>query len=153
MQTSGPPDLRTGCCWVFVYETLNSEIKIRHYLPKTLKSHRSWTRHFHAFTKSKDYEALNQKDVVDFLSHLAVVKQVSASSQNQAFNALLFLYKHVLKKEFGEIKGVVRAKRRPYIPVMLSREEIDLIFDHLDEPVNLIAKLLYGCGLRGFLNA
>ena len=79
-----------------------------------------------------------------------MVKQVSASSQNQAFNALLFLYKHVLKKEFGEIKGVARAKRRPYIPVVLSREEIDLIVEHLDEPVNLIAKLLYGCGLRLF---
>jgi len=88
--------------------------------------------------------------VVDFLSHLAVVKQVSVSSQNQAFNALLFPYKHMLKKEFGEIKGVARAKRRPYIPVVLSREEIELIFEHLEEPVNLIAKLLYGCGLRLF---
>jgi integrase len=55
-----------------------------------------------------------------------------------------------LKKEFGDIKGVARAKRRPYIPVVLSREEIELIFEHLDEPVNLIAKLLYGCGLRLF---
>jgi len=141
---------KTGNSWVLVYDSLNSEIKIRHYSPKTLKSYRSWTRHFQAFTQSKDFEALNQKDVVDFLSHLAVVKQVSASSQNQAFNALLFLYKHVLKKEFGEIKGVARAKRRPYIPVVLSREEIDLIVEHLDEPVKLIAKLLYGCGLRLF---
>jgi site-specific recombinase XerD len=74
--------------------------------------------------KSKDYEALNQKDVVDFLSHLALIKQVSASSQNQAVNALLFLYKHVLKKEFGETKGIVSAKRRPYIPVLLSRKAI-----------------------------
>ena len=71
---------KTGSSWVFVYDALNSEIKIRQYSPKTLKSYRSWTRHFQAFTKSKDYEALNQKDVVDFLSHLAVVKQVSASS-------------------------------------------------------------------------
>ena len=141
---------RTSSSWVSVYDTLNCEIKIRHYSPKTLKSYRSWTRHFQAFTKSKDYQALTQQDVVAFLSHLAVVKQVSASSQNQAFNALLFLYKQVLKKEFGEIKGVARAKRRPYIPVVLSREEIDLIVEHLDDPVNLIAKLLYGCGLRLF---
>ncbi len=60
------------------------------------------------------------------------------------------LFKQVLIKEFGEIKGVVRAKRKPYIPVVLSRQEIDLIFDHLDDPVNLVAKLLYGCGLRLF---
>ena len=98
-------DTQTGSSWVLVYETLNSEIKIRHYSPKTLKSYLSWIRHFQAFTKSKNYQSLTQRDVVDFLSHLAVVKQVSASSQNQAFNALLFLYKQVLKKEFGEIKG------------------------------------------------
>ncbi|WP_051961698.1 tyrosine-type recombinase/integrase [Methylobacter sp. BBA5.1] len=88
--------------------------------------------------------------MVDVLTYLAVEKKVSASSQNQAFNALLFLYKQVLKKEFGEIKGVARAKRKPDIPVVLSREEIDLIFDHLEDPVNLVAKLLYGCGLRLF---
>jgi len=90
---------------------------------------------------------LGMDDVKGFLSHLAVNKQVSASSQNQAFKALLFVYKHVLKNEFGEIKGVARAKRRLYIPMLLSREEIELIFEHLDEQVILIAKLLYGCCL------
>jgi site-specific recombinase XerC len=142
--------VQTGSSWVFVFDTLTSEIKLRHYSPKTLKAYRGWTRHFQAFTKAKDYQTLTQQDVVDFLSYLAVEKQVSASSQNQAFNALLFLYRHVLKKEFGEIKGVARAKRRPYIPVVLSREEIELIFEHLDEPIDLIAELLYGCGLHLF---
>ena len=140
----------TGASWVFVFDRLLSEIKIRHYSPKTLKAYRGWTRQFQSFTKSKDYSLLSQQDVVDFLSFLAVKQQVSASTQNQAFNALLFLFKQVLKKEFGEIKGVARAKRKPYIPVVLSREEIDLIFDHLEDPVNLIAKVLYGCGLRLF---
>ena len=88
--------------------------------------------------------------MIDFLSFLAVEKQVPAASQNQAFNALLFLFKQVLKQEFGEIKDVARAKRKPYIPVVLSRDEINLIFDHLDDPVDLVAKLLYGCGLRLF---
>ena len=142
--------LITGASWVFVFNTLESEIKMRHYSPKTLKAYRGWTRRFQTFTKSKDYQLLAQKDVIDFLSYLAVEKQVSASSQNQAFNALLFLFKQVLKTEFGEISGVVRAKRTTYIPTVLSRREIDLIFDHLDDPVNLIAKLLYGCGLRLF---
>jgi integron integrase len=142
--------VQTGCSWVFVFDTLNSEIKLRHYSSKTLKAYRSWTRHFQTFTKAKDYRALTPQDGVDFLSYLAAEKQVSASSQHQAFHALRFLYRHVLKKEFEEIKGVPRAKRRPSIPVVLSREEIDLIFDHLDEPIDLIAKLLYGCGLRLF---
>ena len=139
-----------GTSWVFVFDRLVSEIKIRHYSPKTLKAYRGWVRQFQTFTKSKDYRQLSQQDVVDFLSFLAVEKKVSAASQNQAFNALLFLFKQVLKREFGEIKGVARAKRKSYIPVVLSREEIDLIFDHLDDPVGLVAKLLYGCGLRLF---
>lgn len=60
----------------------------------------------------------------EFLTFLAVKQKVSASSQSQAFNALLFFFRHVLKKEFGQIDGVVRANHKPYIPVVLSREEI-----------------------------
>lgn len=140
----------SGCSWIDVFEGLAREIKLRHYSPKTLKSYRGWVRRFQTFTQSKDYQSLSQQNVVAFLSDLAVEKKVSASSQNQAFNALLFLFRNVLDKEFGEIKGVARAKRKPYIPVVLSREEIELIFDHLEEPIDLIAKLLYGCGLRLF---
>ena len=140
----------TGTSWVFVFNQLVNEIRIRHYSPKTLKAYRGYIRQLQTFTKSKDYQKLSQQDVIDFLTFLAVEKKVSAASQNLAFNSLLFLFKQVLKKEFGEIKGVVRAKRKPYIPVVLSRNEIDLIFDHLEDPVDLIAKLLYGCGLRLF---
>ena len=148
--TVNHPSEDTGTNWVFVFDQLVSEIKIRHYSPKTLKAYRGYIRQLQSFTKSKDYRNLSQQDVIDFLTFLAVEKQVSAASQNLAFNSLLFLFKQVLKKEFGEIKGVVRAKRKPYIPVVLSRKEIDLIFDHLDDPINLVAKLLYGCGLRLF---
>ena len=145
-----PSSKETGTSWEFVYDQLVNEIKIRHYSPKTLKAYRGYIRQLQTFTKSKNYQKLSQQDVIDFLTFLAVEKQVSASSQNLAFNSLLFLFKQVLKKEFGEIKGVVRANRKPYIPVVLSRQEIDLIFDHLDAPVDLVAKLLYGCGLRLF---
>ena len=87
-------------------------------------------------------------DVKEFLTSLAVEKKVSASSQNQAFNALLFFFRHVLKKEFGKIDGVVRAKQRPYIPVVLSRDEVNRVIQNLYYPYNLVVKLLYGCGLR-----
>ena len=90
------------------------------------------------------------EDVKEFLSFLAVTKKAAASSQNQAFNALLFLFRHVLEKEFGKVEGVVRAKRKPYIPMVLSREEVDRIIARLDKPYGLVAKLLYGCGLRLF---
>lgn len=81
------------------------------------------------------------------LSH-GVKKQVSASTQNQAFNALLFFYRHVLKKEFGDFKDIPRAKRTKYVPSVLSRKEIDHIIKNLDYPYTLVVKLLYGCGLR-----
>ena len=111
-----------GASWVFVFDRLLSEIKIRHYSPKTLTAYRGWTRQFQGYTRSKDYHLLSEQDVIGFLSYLAVEKEVSASSQNQAFNALLFLFKQVLKREFGEIEDVGRAKRKQYIP-HISRQK------------------------------
>ena len=140
----------TGAPWVWVYDGLTSAIKVRHYSPKTLEAYQIWTQKFQTFTKSKDPRLVTMDDVKGFLSFLAVEKKVAASSQNQAFNALLFLFRHVLEKDFGKVEGVVRAKRKPYIPVVLSREEVDRIIARLDAPYALVVKLLYGCGLRLF---
>ena len=134
--------------WESAYRRLSNEIKVRHYSPKTLKSYTTWVRKMQYFSKSKDPALLSTDDVKDFLTFLAVKRKVSASSQNQAFNALLFFFRHVLGREFGKIDGVVRAKRRPYIPVVLSRGEVDLILANLEYPYDLVVKLLYGCGLR-----
>ena len=140
----------TGASWVDIYVQLESAIKVSHYSVKTWQAYRHWLTAFQTFTKSKDPRLLTMDDVKDFLSFLAVKKQVAASSQNQAFNALLFLFKNILQKEFGKVDGVVRAKRRAYIPVVLSRAEVDKVIHQLEHPYNLIAKLLYGCGLRLF---
>ena len=134
--------------WRPFYEDLNAQIKLRHYSQKTLKSYRGWVRQLQNFTKSKDPRLLSTSDVKDFLTHLAVERGVAASTQNQAFNALLFFYRHILKNEFGDLKDVPRAKRKPYIPVVLSREEIDAIISGLSYPYDLIVKVLYGCGFR-----
>lgn len=138
----------TRADWSSVYKDLSAEISLRHYSPKTLRAYTGWVRQFQAFVKSKDSRLLTGSEARDFLTFLAEKKKVSASSQNQAFNALLFLYKHILKNEFGELEGVVRAKRKPYIPVVLSREEIDKVIDCLKYPYDLVVKVLYGCGLR-----
>ena len=138
----------TGADWTTLYRNLESAVKVRHYSPKTLKAYRGWIHHLQNFVKSKDPRLLKMTDVKDFLSFLAVDRKVSASSQNQAFNGLLFLFRHVLEKEFGKVEGVVRAKRKPYIPVVLSREEVDRIVNNARYPYDLIIKLLYGCGLR-----
>ena len=134
--------------WKSVYEKLSNEIKVRHYSPKTYKAYSTWVRKFQHYVKGKSPETLTVEDVKEFLTHLAVEMHVSASSQNQAFNALLFFFRNALGKEFGKVDGVVRAKRKPYIPVVLSRAEIDLILSKLRYPYDLVVKLLYGCGLR-----
>ena len=144
------PDKRTGVSWVWVYEKLDGAVKVRHYSPKTLKAYVSWARKLQAFTRSKDPAELSVEDAKAFLTYLAVERKVSASSQNQAFNALLFLFRHVLERELGQVEGVVRAKRRPYIPVVLSRAEVDEVLRRLSSPYDLVGKLLYGCGLRLF---
>jgi integron integrase len=140
----------TGASWAEVYAKLTQEIKLRHYSSKTLRNYTQWMKHFQTFTRSKDPSSLSSAEVKEFLTHLAVDRKISASTQNQAFNALLFFSRNVLGREFGKIEGVVRAKRRPYIPVVLSREEIDAILAHLAPPSDLVVKVLYGCGLRLF---
>ncbi len=139
-----------GASWQAEYTRLANEIQVRHYSPKTFKSYNGWLRKFQAFTRSKDPLLLSTDDVKEFLTFLAVKRKEPSSTQNQAFNAILFFSRHVLDKEFGKVDGVVRAKRKPYIPVVLSREEIDAILIHLSPPYDLVVRLLYGCGLRLF---
>ena len=98
--------------------------------------------------RSKPPDHLNTEDVKGFLTDLTVRQNVAGATQNQAFNALHFFYRHVLRCEFGKIDGVVRAKRRPYVPVVLSRGEVEAALERLPAPYRLVGALLYGCGLR-----
>jgi integron integrase len=136
--------------WGKAFADLTAEIKVRHYSPRTLHSYTSWVRDFRFFTRNRVPQDLTSTDVKEYLTFLAVKRNVSASSQNQAFNALLFFFRHVLGKDFGEHRDIVRAKRRRHIPVVLSREEIEVVIQHLAPPYDLVVKLLYGCGLRLF---
>jgi len=136
--------------WDAVLVALAAEIKVRHYSRKTLKTYANWSRRFQRFLKNKSPQALSTADVKEYLTYLAVKCQVSASTQNQAFNALLFFYRHALKREFGVLHDVPRAKKSRYIPMVLSRAEIDAILEQLSPPYNLFIKVLFGCGLRLF---
>ncbi|MBU0676607.1 MAG: integron integrase [Verrucomicrobia bacterium] len=136
--------------WEECYVNLKQEIRIRQYSPKTLKTYSGWIAQFQRYLKDKDPRALCSEDARRFLSHLAVDRRVAASTQNQAFNALLFLYRHVLKAEYELGDTVVRARRTKYIPVVLTREEVDIVIGHLDYPHKLAIQLMYGCGLRLF---
>jgi integron integrase len=136
--------------WEQIYTDLDAAIKVRHYSPKTYKCYAGWSRKLQVFTNHKAPEKLTGQDVKSFLNHLAVKQKVAASTQNQALNALVFLFRHILKKELTGLDGLVWAKRSPYVPVVLSREEVDAILRHLSYPYDLIVKFLYGCGLRLF---
>jgi integron integrase len=136
--------------WDQLLAVLAAEIKVRHYSRKTLKTYALWARQFQRFLKSKPPPELSTADVKEYLTYLAVKCHVAASTQNQAFNALLFLYRHALKREFGELRGVPRAKKSLYVPMVLSRAEIDAILGQLSHPFKLVVSMLFGCGLRLF---
>jgi integron integrase len=134
--------------WIQVKTNLEKEIKLRHYSPRTLEAYSYWMKHFRQFHKSLDPDQLDTTHVRSYLEFLAVKANVSASSQNQAFNALLFIFRHVLKKELADLHNIPRAKRGRRIPTVLSVEEVQTLITHLNYPFNLVTKMLYGCGLR-----
>ncbi len=134
--------------WDECYALLKQEIKLRQYSPKTLQTYATWIRQFQKFIGHKPPVELVADDARRFLTHLAVEKRVTASTQNQAFNALLFLYRDILKMDYDLKDTVVRARRTRYIPVVLSREEVARILSELRSPHRLVVQLLYGCGLR-----
>lgn len=136
--------------WDAVLEAMAGEIKVRHYSRKTLITYAKWSRHFQRFLKNKPPQELSTEDVKAYLTFLAVQCKVAASTQNQAFNSLLFFFRHGLKREFVELRDVPRAKKSLYVPVVLSRPEIDAILAQLSYPFDLVVKLLFGCGLRQF---
>jgi site-specific recombinase XerD len=127
---------------------LANDIQVRYYAPKTLKACTLWVRHFQTCPRSQDPESLSAADVREFLTCVAVDRKVSASTQNLAFNARLCFYRQVLHQEFGTGEGVVRAKRKPYVPVVVSREEIATMLPYVPPPYDRVVKRLYGCGLR-----
>ncbi len=138
--------------WSAIFKSLNDAIRLRNYSKKTFRTYAAWIDRFAFFIKHKSPENIVIEDVKQFLTDLAVNRNVAATTQNQAFNALLFLFRHVLGRpdDFDLKNGVVRAKSKKYIPVVLAREEIDQIISRLRQPYNLVVKLLYGCGLRLF---
>ena len=120
--------------WDAALESMAAEIKVRHYSRKTLQTYAIWSRNFQRFLKNKPPGELATEDVKEYLTFLAVKCKVASSTQNQAFNSLLFFYRHGLKREFGDLRDVPRAKKSLYIPTVLSRDEIDAILKQLSYP-------------------
>jgi integron integrase len=134
--------------WLTAEEKMRTAMRLRHLAYSTEKTYLLWLRSFRTFVKEKDPAQLSANDLQDFLSYLAVEKKVSASTQNQALNALIFLYRNVLDKKVDSELNAVRASGRRRLPVVLTTKEIERIFEYLDGMPRLMLMLTYGCGLR-----
>ena len=134
--------------WRVLGEKMREALRLRHRSLSTEKTYLIWFRSFRGFVSEKQPGELQGRDLQDFLSHLAVERKASASMQNQALNAVVFLYRHVLDKNIDGELSAVRARQRRHLPVVLTLKEIEGIFDHLTGTLKLMAMLIYGCGLR-----
>ena len=123
-------------------------IRLKHYSIRTEKSYLPWMERYIIFHNNRDPKELTGKEVETFLSHLAVNDKVSASTQNQAFNALLFLYREVLKKELGDSIDAIRAKKPQRLPTVMTRDEVIKMIGAVPVDHQLMVKIIYGSGLR-----
>jgi integron integrase len=123
-------------------------IRTRHLSRNTEQAYISWIKRFIFFHNKRHPAEMGEPEIGQFLSSLATDAKVSASTQNQALNAILFLYHQVLEREIGLIQGVVRAKRSRRLPVVLTKEEVKRVLGYINGTPWLMAMLLYGAGLR-----
>lgn len=128
-------------------DRLRHSIRVRHLSRRAEKAYVHWVRRFLHFHGLRHPEQMGAAEVESFLTYLAVQRNVSASTQNQTFSALLYLYRHVLTVELGDVDAL-RAKRPRHRPLVLTRSEVSKLLSELDGVPQIVALLLYGSGLR-----
>ncbi len=121
---------------------------VRRYSPRTIKAYLYWIKCFILFHNKQHPLNLSKPDIESFLTYLAVNRKVSASTQSIALNSLAFLYSNILKKPMGDVSTFRRSSRQRKLPVVLTKEEVALLINHLTGTQRLMASLLYGSGLR-----
>ena len=129
-------------------DRVREAVRVRHYSRRTEQAYVDWIRRYILFHQKKHPSTMGATEIVAFLSWLAVDRQVSASTQNQALSAVLFLYKAVLGLDIGPIEHVPRARMPDKLPVVLSREEFGQLLKQVDGTMWIIVALLYGTGVR-----
>jgi integron integrase len=139
---------REGASEPKLLDRVREAIRVRHYSRRTEEACVHWIRRFIVFHQKRHPSGMGAAEVSAFLSALAVRQRVSASTQNQAMSALLFLYREVLSTDVGRIDQLPRAQMPVRVPVVLSRDEVKMVLTQLDGVCWLVAALLYGAGLR-----
>jgi integron integrase len=131
-----------------LFAAARERMRTRHFALRTEQAYLHWLRRFVAFHGRRHPRELGAPHVEQFLTHLAVQRKVSAATQNQALQALLFLYRHVLGIELPWLEGITRASQPKRLPVVLTRAEVQSLLVELRGTAWLVASLLYGSGLR-----
>src|ERR1700742_1366218 len=129
-------------------DQVRDEIRMRHYSIRTEEAYLRWIKDFILFHNKRHPVEMGEREVRDYLSHLAVNRNIAAATQNQALSAILFLYKHVLRLPLDWIENITRAKRSVRLPTVFTRAEVQAILAQFDGQLWLMAGLLYGSGLR-----
>jgi integrase len=129
-------------------DQLREALRARHYSRRTEQTYCLWVKRFIYFHNVRHPAEMAEPEINAFLTHLAVREKVSASTQNQALSALLFLYRRVLDREIGDLGEVIRARKPKRLPVVMTREEVKTVLCHLKGAKWLMGMLMYGAGLR-----
>ncbi len=129
-------------------DQVKNELRVNHYSRRTEEAYTSWIKRFVLFHNKRHPKEMGADEIKQFINYLAVEKHVAASTQNQALQALLFLYKNIIKKEIGWISEIKRAAHIKHLPVVLNIQEVSLLFKHMEGVGLLISKFIYGTGMR-----
>src|SRR5262245_49525263 len=133
---------------VKLLDRVREQLRLKHYSYRTEETYLHWIKRYILFHKKRHPNEMGDEEIRVFLIQLAEKEQVAASTQNQAFSALLFLYRHVLQKELTVDYKSIGASRSKDLPTVLTKEETQKVIDYLSAEYQLMAKLLYGSGLR-----
>ena len=134
--------------WPALEKAIRETLRLEHYAYKTEKAYVHWMRHFVGFHHGRRPSEMGEPEIHAFLSHLAINQRVAASTQNQALNAIVFFYRKVVKKELGDFSDFARARMGNRLPVVLSRQEVAEVLRRMDGVEGLVARLMYGTGMR-----
>lgn len=129
-------------------DEVRNALRVKHYSIRTEQSYIQWIKRYIYFHNKKHPAEMGEAELSAFLTHIAVNQHVTASTQNQALSALLFLYKQVLGIELPWLGDVTRAKRPSRLPTVLPRKQLVQVLDGISGTNGVIARLLYGCGMR-----
>jgi integrase len=131
-----------------LFEAIHATLRRLHYSRRTEEAYLHWIRELIRFHQGRHPRELAPADITASLNDLAVRRRCSASTQNQALCAIVFLYKRVFELEVGELEGLRRARRPVHLPAVLPRSDVAAVLERLERPLRLMGEILYGSGLR-----